>query len=140
MVHTVTDADVLRGVRVVLVEDDPDVRDLFAGRLRRYGAAVTVATTAEDGLRAVQRVRPHVLVSDLSLPGEDGCAFIERVRALHPRDGGLTPAAAITGSSADARRLQAYRSGFEEYAKKPVEVTQLVALVANLAREAGYTG
>ena len=91
------DPDVrLDGVRVMVVEDEEDVRDFLRVSLVHYGAEVTAFATSADALAAMEGQRPDVLVSDIGMPGEDGYAFIRRVRALGPDRGGQVPAAALT--------------------------------------------
>lgn len=78
----------LTGVRVLVVDDEVDARELFAMVLESCGAAVTIAGSAAEAFAALRRERPHVLVSDIGMPGEDGHSLIRRVRALHPAEGG----------------------------------------------------
>src|SRR4029077_13586856 len=93
----VPDADVrLDGVKVMVVEDETDVRDFLRVSLVQYGADVSTFATTAEALPAVEAERPDVLVSDIGMPDEDGYAFIRRVRALGPERGGQVPAAALT--------------------------------------------
>lgn len=135
-----TETELLRGVRVVLVEDDEDARTMLTFGLERHGAKVWAAASAQEAIELVEQVKPHVMVSDIGLPGEDGYSLMRRVRALRADKGGQTPAAAVTAFTEPEDRLRAFDAGYEEYVAKPVEPHRLVALVANLAREAGYIG
>jgi CheY-like chemotaxis protein len=123
----------LSGLRVAVVDDESDMRDFLTTSLREYGAEVTALASAEEALDAVQRELPHVLVSDIGLPGDDGFALIRRVRALPADRGGLTPAVALTafGRGDDTHRLLA--AGFQVHLPKPVEPRKLAAVVARLA-------
>jgi CheY-like chemotaxis protein len=126
-------SQVLRGVRVVAVDDDADARKLLEIVLTQSEAEVTVVATAAEALEAVRRVRPDVLLSDIEMPSEDGYHLISRVRALGADEGGNTPAAALTAYARVEDRTRALRAGFQQHLPKPVEPTELVAVVASLA-------
>ncbi len=123
----------LSGVRVLLVDDEADARELLAEVLEQYGAVVTTVASADEALQALRSLRPTVLISDIGLPGEDGHSLIRRVRALPPEAGGRTPAAALTAfaRSEDGRRSLA--AGFLRHATKPIQPAALAALVMELA-------
>jgi CheY-like chemotaxis protein len=120
-------------VRVLLVEDDRDAREFFANVLDGSGANVVTASNAEEALRAFERQPPQVLVCDLGLPGEDGCALLQRIRALPPDRGGDVPAAAITAYAAAEDRRRAMAAGFQRHIAKPFDPAELPALIAELA-------
>ena len=124
----------LTGIKVLLVDDEPDARELLTEVLEQCGAVVVAAQSADEAVRLIPRERPAVLLSDIGLPGEDGYKLISRVRALGPADGGNLPAAAITAyaRSDDARRALA--AGYQRHAPKPIQPTTLAALVAGLAQ------
>jgi PAS domain S-box-containing protein len=123
----------LTGIKVLLVDDEPDARDLLTEVLQQCGAVVVAAHSADEAVRLIPRERPAVLLSDIGMPGEDGYKLISRVRALPPEAGGNLPAAAITAyaRSDDARRALA--AGYQRHAPKPIQPTTLAALVAGLA-------
>ena len=123
----------LTGIKVLLVDDEPDARELLTEVLQQCGAVVVAAHSADEAVRLIPRERPAVLLSDIGLPGEDGYKLISRVRALPPEAGGNLPAAAITAyaRSDDARRALA--AGYQRHAPKPIQPTTLAALVAGLA-------
>jgi CheY-like chemotaxis protein len=123
----------LSGVRVLLVDDEADARELLAEVLQQYGAVVTTVASADEALQALRSLRPTVLISDIGMPGEDGHSLIRRVRALPPEAGGRTPAAALTAfaRSEDGRRSLA--AGFLRHATKPIQPAALAALVLELA-------
>jgi PAS domain S-box-containing protein len=123
----------LTGLRVVLVEDEPDARELLTSVLEQAHAEVTVTTNAEDGYGALCRVRPDVLVTDIGMPGEDGYSLIRRVRALPPDQGGRTPSVALTAFARMEDRTRAIRAGFDLHVPKPIEPAELVVTVAGLA-------
>ena len=123
----------LKNVRLLLVEDDADTREALAAVLSKYRGEVRVADCAADALAILQAWRPDVLVSDVSLPGDDGYALIGWVRALGPDAGGGTPAIAITGHSHREDRVRLIAAGFQVYLTKPVDCSELVQMVASLA-------
>src|SRR6185312_5499313 len=113
------------GVRVLVVEDDPDTRAAVGMILGRDGAQVMLAASASDGLAALDRARPHVIVADLEMPHMDGCAFMEAVRRRPADQGGAIPAAALTGHASATDRLRTLQSGFQIHLRKPVEAFEL---------------
>jgi len=123
----------LRGLRVLIVDDEADARDIIGEILRRSGAEVTTAATAQEGLQLLGRVRPDVLVSDIAMPDEDGYAFMRCIRQLTPADGGDTPAVALTAYAREEDRARALAAGFRLHLPKPVEPEELVGAVAGLA-------
>jgi CheY-like chemotaxis protein len=127
----------LDGVRVLVVDDASYVLDVVADILKRYGARVTAVGTAEEALDALQRERPHVLLSDLSLPGKGGYWLIGQVRTLPAERGGDTPAAALTAYTGPEHRASVARAGFQHHVEKPVGVGKLIDVVAALARPRG---
>ena len=123
----------LFGVRVLLVEDDPDTLELVTLLLKRNGAEVSTADSAESALEVLSRARPDVIVSDIGMPDVDGYELMRRVRALGPEAGGTTPALALTAYASDADRLRAARAGFQQHLAKPVDPDALVAAILGLA-------
>ena len=123
----------LRGLRLVLVEDELDQRQLLRRVFVDQGAEVRVAEDAAGGLELVRSVRPQVLVSDLGLPGVDGYEFLRRVRELPPGEGGRVPAVALTAFARTVDRQRALRAGYQAHVAKPAEPAELVAIIANLA-------
>lgn len=122
----------LDGTHVLLVDDDEDARALMGFMLERVGATVITASSALEGLTSLRRLRPHVLLADVEMPGTDGYALIASVRALPAEEGGKTPAAAITAYARPVDRERALRAGFQLHLSKPVRPADLVAAVASL--------
>jgi len=122
----------LTGVRVLVVEDNTDARELLALALADAGAEVSSAASAREAMETLQRLKPDVLVSDIQMPDEDGYTLIRKVRALAPNAGGQIRAAALTAYTRTEDRARALRAGFQAYVAKPVQVDELVAVVANL--------
>jgi PAS domain S-box-containing protein len=122
----------LQGLRVLVVDDEPDSRDMVATVLELAGAEALVAGSAADGLSILKREKPDVLLSDLEMPGEDGYSLIRRVRALPAEEGGVTPAAALTAYAGAEHRTKTLLAGFQLHVSKPVQPAELAAVVASL--------
>ena len=127
-------APVLDGIRVLVVDDSADDRILLTQALERWDADVRVASSAAEGRAILRRDRPHVVVSDIGLPGEDGYAFLSQVRELPADEGGLTPAIALTAYATEKDRERVLGSGFQLHLAKPVEPAALATAIADLAR------
>ncbi len=128
----------LDGLRVLVVDDERDARELLAAGLGQCGAEVTTVSSAGEALEALAGAKFDALVSDIGMPGEDGYSFIGRLRALPPEAGGRTPAVALTAYARVEDRLRAMRAGFDMHVSKPVELTELVVIIANLVRRGGH--
>jgi CheY-like chemotaxis protein len=126
----------LGGLRVLVVEDDPDARELVAAILEDAGALVESAESAAAGFAAVQAFRPQLLVSDIGMPDEDGYSLIRRVRALGVAGGGGIPSIALTAYTQAQDRARALDAGFNLHMGKPIKPTDLVAAVSTLASTA----
>ena len=129
----VTDGISLTGVRVLLVDDEADARELLAEVLEQYGAIVTAVASADEAVRMLREERPTVLLSDIGLPGEDGHSLMRRVRALPPEAGGRTPAAALTAFARTEDGRRSLAAGFHRHATKPIQPAALASLVRELA-------
>jgi CheY-like chemotaxis protein/anti-sigma regulatory factor (Ser/Thr protein kinase) len=127
----------LDGVRVLVVDDEPDTRELLKAGLGRCGAEVTVAGSAAEAMEAMKANVPHLLISDIGMPDEDGYDLIRRVRSLPADSGGRMPAIALTAYARTEDRLQALRAGYQMHVPKPVELAELVTVVASLVRRDG---
>jgi CheY-like chemotaxis protein len=127
-------AGVLRGLRVLVVEDDMDIRELLIAVLADAGAVVESAESAAQGLNAVACFHPQLLVSDIGMPGEDGYSFIRRVRALGAHAGGDIPSIALTAFSSVTDREKALGAGFTVHLSKPIDPIDLVCAVKDLAQ------
>jgi CheY-like chemotaxis protein len=125
----------LENVSVLVVDDEEDTREAMAIGLGRYGARVATAASASEALGALERERPHVLVADIGMPGEDGHALLQRVRALPAERGGATPAIALTAYAGPQDRLDALRTGFQVHVSKPVTSAELAIVVASLVAD-----
>jgi signal transduction histidine kinase/ActR/RegA family two-component response regulator len=123
----------LQGITVLAVDDEADARDLLKRVLEECGARVILAASAQQGLNLLKTEHPDMIVSDIGMPGEDGYEFIRKVRSLAPEDGGRIPAAALTAFARAEDRTRALRAGYQTHVAKPVEPTELTAVVASLA-------
>jgi CheY-like chemotaxis protein len=127
----------LVGVKVLVVDDENDARELLRRVLSDCGAEVLVAATAADALMLVQRERPQLLLSDIGMPDVDGYELLRQVRALGEAAGGKLPAIALTAFARSEDRTRALRAGFLVHVSKPVEPSELVATVASVAGRTG---
>jgi len=128
-----TIARILAGLQVLVIEDESDSRELLLIALHQQGAEVVAAESATAGMKALQQQRPDLLICDIGMPGEDGYSFIARVRDLPPAQGANIPAIALTAYAGDEDRQHAYEAGFQRHLTKPVQLDELVAVVAELS-------
>lgn len=126
----------LDGLRVLVVDDEADARQIISTVIERTGAEVKACESASEGLQLLQQWHPDVLMSDIAMPGEDGYSFINKVRSLPVDKGGHTPAAAFTAYAREEDRIRALDAGFQMHIAKPVSSRELVALIARLAGRA----
>jgi PAS domain S-box-containing protein len=125
-------AQSLCGVDLLVVEDDVGTRQMLLTVLEHSGANAQGAASAAEGFAAFMRARPHVLISDIAMPEEDGYSLIRRIRALRPEDGGEVPAAALSAYSSAEDRAKALRAGFQMHIRKPVDPPDLLTAVRAL--------
>ena len=126
----------LHGVRIVVVDDDDDARELMADVLADAGATVAKARSAGDAFAAVQAQPPDLVVSDIGMPGEDGYSLLRRIRALPAGSGGNVPAIALTAYARPEDVRAAMDAGFQVHLAKPIRPDALVDAVAAWARPA----
>ncbi len=126
----------LTGLRVLVVDDEPDARELLAMVLEQGGAEVEAVGSADAAFEAYQSQRPDVLVSDIAMPGADGYSLIERVRSHEECAGGSVPAVALTAYARVEDRRRALQAGFQVHMAKPIEPRELTEKVAKLAGRA----
>jgi CheY-like chemotaxis protein len=124
--------DALRGTHVLLVEDDQDSREIIATVLRYCGALVTAVASAEEALATMKRVRPDILLSDLSMPTRDGYWLIRQVRELPRGAGGDIPAIAVTAHGSVHGVERTLAAGFQAHLRKPLDPWELSRTVAEL--------
>jgi CheY-like chemotaxis protein len=122
-------ANSLRGVHVMVVDDEPSVRDLVALTLAKCGASVTVAASVKDALGLMPNLTPDVVVSDIAMPEVDGYEFIQRLRTLAEPKGSDIPAIALTAYAGAQDRRRALELGFDQHLTKPVDPAELVRVI-----------
>jgi CheY-like chemotaxis protein len=123
----------LQGLSVLVVDDDPTAVDLNREILRQAGAEVRGSTSGVEAVEIIRQWRPAVLVSDIEMPGLDGYTLVRQIRALAPDEGSKTPAVALSAYNLPEDRVRSLRAGFNLHVSKPVDPTELVAIVARLA-------
>ena len=127
------DGQTLEGLRVLLVDDEAEAREIISTVITRTGGEVKTCNSASEGLSKLVEWKPDVILSDIAMPDEDGYSFIQQVRTL-PRDkGGETPAAALTAYARDVDRRQALAAGYQMHIAKPISASQLITMIARLA-------
>jgi CheY-like chemotaxis protein len=119
----------LRGIRIVVVEDDDDARLLLGEVLAGAGAAVRLAASAPEGFETIRNDPPHVLICDIGMPMEDGFSLMRRVRALPPEHGGDVPAIALTAYARPEDARATADAGFQMHLVKPVSPEAILEAV-----------
>jgi PAS domain S-box-containing protein len=122
----------LTGITLLMVDDEPDTRELVAFVLEQQGAKVITANSAHEALLVLPQVKPDVLISDIGMPNMDGYMLIRQVRTLAPDQGGQIPAIALTAYAGDANQQQVLAAGFQKHISKPIEPEALVQTIAHL--------
>ena len=124
----------LSGLRILVVDDEADARDLLAIRLQQSGAEVVTASSVEAAMEILVRgdALPDLIVSDIAMPGEDGYSLMRRVRALDPEQGGRIPAIAVTAYSRTKDLMRALAAGFQAHLPKPVNAAELSHAITGL--------
>jgi len=130
---SVTELRSLDGLRILLVDDEPEARQIISTVLTRTGADVKTCNSAREALTKLVEWGPDVLLSDIAMPDEDGYSFIKKVRALPRAKGGEIPAAALTAYARDEDRRLALASGYQMHIAKPISSSQLVLMISTLA-------
>ncbi|HJX90831.1 MAG TPA: ATP-binding protein, partial [Pyrinomonadaceae bacterium] len=125
--------DLLCGVKVLAVDDQVDTRDLIIVALTRYGAEVRACASVIEACKMIKKWQPHVIVSDIGMPDEDGYDLMRKIRELAPENGGQIPAIALTGYAASVDESKAYAAGYQVHITKPVELRELAKTVSKLS-------
>jgi PAS domain S-box-containing protein len=135
-VNTMEGLPSLVGLKVLVVDDEADTRELIREVLKECNAEVILSRSAAEALEALEQYQPDILISDLGMPDEDGYSLISKIRALPAERGGHVPAAALTAYARAEDRMRVLRSGFQFHLPKPVDSAELVTVVASLAGRA----
>jgi CheY-like chemotaxis protein len=122
----------LRGLRVLVVDDEFDARALVTTMLERSGAHVLAVSSTREALDSMQTWKPDVLIADIGMPIEDGYSLIRKVRALPSDSGGQTPALALTAYARTEDRIRALSEGYQVHLAKPVDRLELATIIGNL--------
>ena len=128
--------DALVGVHVLIVDDDPEARDLVGTVLRYCGALVVVAAGAREALERLTQLVPDIIVCDLAMPEHDGYWFVRALRALPPMQGGNLPVVAITAHGALHGPDRTLPAGFQAHIRKPIDPWELCRAIVSLTRRA----
>ncbi len=123
----------LDGIRLLVVDDDEDNRDLLKTLLSHYGAIVTLASSAAEAMKILLNSQPDILISDIGMPDEDGYQFMTKVRKLSKEKGGSVPAIALTAFAKIEDREKALSVGFQKHIAKPIDPTAFVKVIAEMA-------
>jgi PAS domain S-box-containing protein len=126
------DSTSLKGVKVLLVDDESDTRDVFSFLLEQAGAEVVAVASAAAALSALPQLKPDLLLSDIGMPDTDGYQLMRQIRALPPEQGGTIAAIALTAYASELDQQQALAAGFQLHLAKPVEPEDLIGAIATL--------
>jgi two-component system OmpR family response regulator len=130
----------LQGLRVLIVDDDPDSIEVLTALLQIHEIQVDSATSVQQAMAQITQCPPDILVSDLAMPNEDGYSLIRQVRALQAHSCHYIPAIVMTAWTSEEVHQQVMQAGFQAYLAKPLDFDTLVATLVNLALElARYT-
>ena len=121
-----------KGLRLLVVDDDPDTRTLLTFLFELDGAEIITAASAGDAIEIMSFFKPDILISDIYLPDENGCSLLMKVRNLEAKRGRKIPAIALTASAFDEDRNRALLAGYDIYRCKPIDLDDLSSTVASL--------
>src|SRR5213594_4043189 len=124
--------ETLKGIHVLVVEDDDDTRELLKVLLETQGADVIAAASVQEALAAYDRSRPHVIVADIGMPEYNGYTLIGRVRARDRERGSIIPAIALTAFATSIDRDTVLSAGFQLHMPKPFEPNKLITAIVDL--------
>lgn len=124
----------LNGIKILVVDDETDARELVAFLLEQQGAQVISATSAHEALLILPQAKPDVLLSDIGMPDMDGYMLLQQVRTLTPEQGGQIPAIALTAYAGEINQQQALAVGFNQHISKPVEPERLIQVISSLIK------
>src|SRR5205085_1355674 len=123
----------LAGLKVLVVDDEPDSRALLQTMIEAFGAEVKTCASSAEAFTTFSQWLPDVLVSDIEMPGEDGYQLMRHIRELAPERGGSTPAVALTAYARTDDRMRALSAGYQMHVAKPADPIELAAVIASLA-------
>ena len=121
---------ILHGLRILVVDDEPDSRELVATILKRCGGEVRCSKSAAEAIRAFKEWHPDLLISDIAMPNEDGFILLKKLRSLKSKRAKQIPAVALSAYASDEDRSLALEKGFQLHLPKPIEPDHLVTSIA----------
>ena len=130
----------LHGLRIMIVDDVQDARDMIAEMLSLHGAEVVAVESVREALAQIRINAPDALITDISMPDEDGYALIRALRALKPEEGGNIPAAALTAHASEAVRSRLLAAGFQMHLAKPIDLMELPSQLIGLIKDTPIPG
>jgi signal transduction histidine kinase/DNA-binding response OmpR family regulator len=126
---------VLQGLRILIVDDEPDAREFLAFLLKHEGATVVTASSAKEALHFLQQSQVDLLISDIGMPQIDGYTLLRKIRALTPEQGGQIPAIALTAYARESDRQEAIAAGFQKHISKPIQPEELMKIITHLTQQ-----
>ncbi len=131
---TDNDSVTLAGLRLLVVDNNSDMRDLLIFMFEEAGAETTAVATADEALEVLEWLKPDVFTSEIRLPNEDGYSLLSKIRKLEKKQGRQIVAIAVTADAREEDRVRALASGFDWYLPKPVDLDELVIVVKYLTK------
>ncbi|MGA9377939.1 MAG: response regulator [Phormidium sp.] len=125
----------LAGLKVLVVDDDPDSRDLVAFLLQEYGMEVIVVASAVEVLKTLASTQPDLLLCDIGMPDMDGYMLMRQIRSMPAEQGGQIPAIALTAYAGESNQQQALKAGFQWHLAKPVEPMDVISVIIELTKK-----
>ncbi|MBX3041432.1 MAG: response regulator [Bdellovibrionaceae bacterium] len=125
----------LRGKKILVVDDEPDARQMLIELFERAGAQPFASASASEGIAEYERRAPDLIVSDIGMPGEDGCSFLRRLREMESKLNRFTPALALTAFARDEDRRKVLAAGYQAHLSKPVAIQELLLVLSTLSRQ-----
>src|SRR5262249_14261159 len=126
------ESEILAGLRILVVDDESDSREIVAAELSQYGAKISTSESADDALRKLETFKPDVIVADIGMPGEDGYNMMPKIRNSPVDQTKLTPAIALTAFAGDGNRQRAIDAGYQKHISNPAEPEELALAIASL--------
>ncbi|WP_016870538.1 MULTISPECIES: ATP-binding response regulator [Fischerella] len=130
--HLTCASSLLAGLKVLVVDDEPDIRELLVFILEQHGMNVSTAASTEQALQFLANSEQDLLISDIGMPNVNGYMLIQEIRASEVRQYSQIPAIALSGYARELDKKQAQSAGFQKSLAKPVEQAELIAAIANL--------
>ncbi|MEH2307589.1 hybrid sensor histidine kinase/response regulator [Nostoc sp.] len=124
----------LAGLKVLVVDDEADTRNLLSFMFEEYGAIATAVASVDEALAVLEQAKADILISDIGMSEQDGYTLIRKLRSLEPEKGGCMPAIALTAYTREEDRLEALSAGFQQYLSKPIDPNKLIAMVASVLK------